>query len=224
MAAAVAVEAPAIEGTGDFTLIPYASSLLYDGRGTNKPWLLETPDPVTKITWHTWVELHPDAAARLDVKEGEILKVTSAHGSIEAPAYIYPGLRPDVVAIPMGFGHTEYGEYAKNRGANYLDLLGPATGEFVPYLGTKVTVERTRDYRKVAKTEGTTRQLGRGIAEAMPVAFAAKGLTIREAATAAGHPGHEINTESEVKALEGWREGQVGREEGEGRRLGNYRG
>ncbi|MFL5521111.1 MAG: molybdopterin-dependent oxidoreductase, partial [Gemmatimonadales bacterium] len=223
-APAVAAEAPAIEGTGDFTLVPYASSLLYDGRGTNKPWLLETPDPVTKITWHTWVELHPDAAARLDVKEGEILKVTSAHGSIEAPAYIYPGLRPDVVAIPMGFGHTEYGEYAKNRGANYLDLLGPATGEFMPYLGTRVTVERTRDYRKVTKTEGTTRQLGRGIAEAMPVAFAAKGLTIREAATAAGHPGHEINTESEVKALEGWREGQVGREEGEGRRLGNYRG
>ena len=224
VAAAVAAEAPAIEGTGDFTLVPYASSLLYDGRGTNKPWLLETPDPVTKITWHTWVELHPDAAARLDVKEGEILKVTSAHGSIEAPAYIYPGLRPDVVAIPMGFGHTEYGEYAKNRGANYLDLLGPSTGEFVPYLGTRVTVERTRDYRKVAKTEGTTRQLGRGIAEAMPVAFAAKGLTIREAARAAGHPAHEINTESEVKALEGWREGQVGREEGEGRRLGDYRG
>ena len=168
VAAAVAAEAPAIEGTGDFTLVPYASSLLYDGRGTNKPWLLETPDPVTKITWHTWVELHPDAAARLNVKEGEILKVTSAHGSIEAPAYIYPGLRPDVVAIPMGFGHTEYGEYAKNRGANYLDLLGPATGEFVPYLGTRVTVERTHDYRKVAKTEGTPRQLGRGIASAMP--------------------------------------------------------
>jgi anaerobic selenocysteine-containing dehydrogenase/Fe-S-cluster-containing dehydrogenase component len=220
----VATAAPAIEGTGEFTLVPYASSLLYDGRGTNKPWLLETPDPVTKITWHTWVELHPDAAKRLDVREGEILKVTSAHGSIEAPAYIYPGLRPDVVAIPMGFGHTEYGEYAKHRGVNYLDLLGPATGDFVPYLGTRVTVERLREYRKVAKTEGNPRQLGRGIAEAMPVAYAAKGLTIEEAAKAGGHPAHEINTESEVEALKGWRKGEVGREEGEGRRLGNYRG
>ena len=217
-------KAPTFEGSGEFTLLPYASSLLYDGRGTNKPWLLETPDPVTKITWHAWVELHPDAAARLDVREGEILRVTSAHGSVEAPAYIYPGLRPDVVAIPMGFGHAEYGEYAKDRGVNYLDLLGPTTGDVVAYVGTKVTVERTREYRKVAKTEGTTRQLGRGIAEAMPVAFAAKGLTIEEAAKAAGHPAHEINTEREVQALKGWREGQVGREEGRGRRLGNYPG
>jgi molybdopterin-containing oxidoreductase family iron-sulfur binding subunit len=225
VAGAVSVELPAIEGTGDFTLLPYASSLLYDGRGSNKPWLLETPDPVTKITWHAWVELHPEAAAKLDVKEGEILRVTSAHGSIEAPAYIYPGLRPDVVAVPMGFGHTEYGEYAKGRGANYLDLLGPASGEFMPYLGTKVTVERVpQAYRKVAKTEGNTRQLGRGIAEAMPVAFAAKGLTVEEAAKAAGHPRHEINTEAEVEALQGWRDGQVGREDGKGRRLGNYAG
>ena len=214
----------AFEGNGEFTLLPYASQLLYDGRGANKPWLLETPDPVTKITWHSWVELHPDAAARLDVREGEILRVTSPHGSVEAPAYIYPGLRPDVVAIPMGHGHTEYGDYASGRGVNYLDLLGPTTGEFASYVATKVTVERTGGWRKVAKTEGTTRQLGRGIAEAMPVAFAAQGMTVEEAAKSAGHPRHEINTERELEALKGWREGQVGRQEGQGRRLGNYAG
>ena len=28
---------------------------------------------------------------------------------IEAPAYIYAGVHPDVVAMPLGFGHTEYG-------------------------------------------------------------------------------------------------------------------
>jgi molybdopterin-containing oxidoreductase family iron-sulfur binding subunit len=220
---AVAAGAPAFEGTGDFTLLPYASSLLHDGRGTNKPWLLETPDPVTKITWHSWVELHPDAAARLNVREGEILRVSSASGSIEAPAYIYPGLRPDTVAIPMGFGHTAYGQYASGRGVNYLDLLGPATGDVMPYVGLKVTVERVPNaFRKVAKTEGNTRQLGRGIAEAMPVAYAAQGFTVEEAAKAAGHPPHEFNTERELEALDGWREGQVGRQDGEGRRLGDY--
>ena len=226
VAGAVSTELPAIEGTGDFTLVPYASSLLYDGRGTNKPWLLETPDPVTKITWHAWVELHPDAAAKLDVKEGEILRVTSAHGSIEAPAYIYPGLRPDVVAVPMGFGHTEYGEYAKDRGANYLDLLGPTTGEFVPYLGTKVTVERVpQAYRKVAKTEGTS-------PPARPRHRARRcRWRSRRGASRSRRPrrrrairGTRSTPTAEVEALQGWRDGQVGREDGKGRRLGNYAG
>jgi len=173
--AAVAPAAPALEGTGEFTLLPYASSLYFDGRGANRPWLAENPDPVTKITWQSWVELSPDAAARINVREGEILKVTSPHGSVEAAAYIYPGLRSDVIAMPLGLGHTEFGEFAKGRGVNYLDLLGPVAGPFIPYVSVKVQVERTDGYRKVAKTEGNTRQLGRGIAEAMPLAHAAKG-------------------------------------------------
>ena len=34
------------------------------------------------------------------------------------PAILYPAIRPDVIAIPFGQGHTGYGRYATNRGAN----------------------------------------------------------------------------------------------------------
>jgi molybdopterin-containing oxidoreductase family iron-sulfur binding subunit len=222
--AGVTAAAPSLEGTGEFTLLPYASPHYFDGRGANRPWLAENPDPVTKITWQSWVELSPEAAARINVREGEILKVTSPYGSVEAAAYIYPGLRSDVIAMPLGLGHTEYGEFAKGRGVNYLDLLGPVAGSFIPYVSVKVQVERTQAYRKVAKTEGTTRQLGRGIAEAMPLAYAARGMTVEQAAKAGGHAAHEINTPRELEALQGWRDGQVGRQDGEGRRLGDYIG
>ena len=37
--------------------------LLGDGRGANKPWLQELPDPVTKVCWSSWVEMHPETAA-----------------------------------------------------------------------------------------------------------------------------------------------------------------
>lgn len=222
--ATVSTAAPALEGKGELTLLPYATTQYFDGRGANRPWLAENPDPVTKITWQSWVELNPATAQRLNVREGEILKITSPHGSAEVAAYISPGLATDVVAMPLGLGHTELGQFAKGRGVNYLDLLGPVTGSFVPYVSVKVDVERTHGYRKVAKTEGTTRQLGRGIAESMPLAYAAKGMTLEQSAKAAGHPAHEINTPRELEALQGWREGQVGRQDGEGRRLGNYAG
>ena len=57
--------------------------MLHDGRGANKPWLLENADPVTKITWHSWVEVEPgDGRATLDVRDGEIVRADLAlrHG------------------------------------------------------------------------------------------------------------------------------------------------
>jgi molybdopterin-containing oxidoreductase family iron-sulfur binding subunit len=180
-AAAVRYAAPTLEGEGDFTFLPVPSSMLYDGRGANKPWLLETPDPVTKITWHSWIEVSPETARVLDVREGEILRLSSSHGSVEAPVYVYPGLRNDVVAMPLGLGHTEYGEFARGRGANALDLLGPGQGGFLPYLSTRVQVTKTRGYKKLAKTEGNPRELGRHITGLMPVAHARRGLTVPRA-------------------------------------------
>jgi anaerobic selenocysteine-containing dehydrogenase/Fe-S-cluster-containing dehydrogenase component len=196
---------PTFEGTGDFVFATYPHSLIYDGRGANKPWLLENSDPVTKITWHSWVEVHPDTAAKLDVRDGEILRITSPHGSIEAPVFVYQGIRPDVVAVPLGLGHTEYGAYARGRGVNALDLLGAPAGGFLPYISTRVSVEKTGDYKTLASIAGTPRQLGRGIAEAIPLAAAQKGMTIEQAYLAEGHGKHDINTELELEALKGWR-------------------
>jgi anaerobic selenocysteine-containing dehydrogenase/Fe-S-cluster-containing dehydrogenase component len=206
------------DGDGEFVLLPSPSPMYYDGRGANRPWLLENPDPVTKITWDSWVELHPDTAARLDVREGEIVEVRSPHGQVSAPVYIHPGLRPDVVAMPLGLGHTEFGSYAKGVGVNPLDLLGGAGGQgFLPYVSTRVSLVRTREYRKLAKTEGTPRQLGRHIVEAMPAADAAKGLTLEESLRQLGEEEHPVNTDRELEAIAGFRAAQI-----EKRKLGAY--
>src|SRR5829696_4497569 len=90
---------------GDFYLVTYLSPVLGDGRGANKPWLQELPDPVSKVLWSSWVEIHPQAAARLGIQRGDILEVKTATGSIRAPAHVYLGVRPDTVAIPLGQGH-----------------------------------------------------------------------------------------------------------------------
>ena len=198
-------------GEGSFVLSAYPTSMLYDGRGANRPWLLEMSDPVTKITWQSWVELHPDVARELNVLDGEILRVTSPYGVIEAPAFAYIGIHPGMVAIPLGLGHTEYGEYASGRGVNALDLLttkGAGTAGFLPYVSTRVTLAKTGRYQKLAQTSGNDRQLGRGIADAMTLEEARKGMTPALAEAAAGHPEHEVNTEREVEAIHGWREGQ----------------
>ncbi len=211
-AAQVGYTAPVFDGEpgeSAFWFTPVAS-VMGDGRFANRPWMLELSDPVTKITWHSWVELHPETAARLDVREGEVVQLTSPHGTIEAPVYVYQGIHPDVVAVPLGLGHTSYGDFATGRGVNALDLLdGKESRGFLPYFATRVTLTRTRRFHKVAKTEGTTRQLGRGIADAMTLDQAKKGLTPALAAREEGHEEHEVNTDREVQAIEGFRESQL---------------
>src|SRR5438874_10425184 len=69
-------------------LIVFPSIALLDGRGANKPWLQELPDPVSKITWHAWVEVHPETAAKAQLANGDILLLESAHGAVRAPVWI----------------------------------------------------------------------------------------------------------------------------------------
>jgi molybdopterin-containing oxidoreductase family iron-sulfur binding subunit len=210
---------PAFEGNGQFVFATYAHSLLHDGRGANKPWLLENSDPVTKITWHSWVELHPDTARKLDVQDGEILRLTSPHGAIEAPVFVYQGIHPDLVAVPLGLGHTEYGSYAQGRGVNALDLLGAPAGDFLPYTSTRVSLEKTGRYKALASIAGNPRQLGRGIAEAVSLEAAKKGLTIEQAYLAEQRGKDDINTEAELEAVKGWSDRQIA-----DTKHGNYKG
>ncbi|MPZ77377.1 MAG: molybdopterin-dependent oxidoreductase [Deltaproteobacteria bacterium] len=148
----------------------YPSNALYDGRGANRPWLQELPDPMTKITWGNWAEIHPQTAQKLGVTEGAVVKITSPFGTVEAPAHIYDGIRADTVALPLGEGHTAFGRYAGKRGSNPMSLISPkpgasaASSSLIP-----VQIEVTTAHETPASTAGNNRQEGRGIAEAVAI-------------------------------------------------------
>ncbi len=112
-----------------FHLHLYPSISLFDGRGANKSWLQETPDPMTTVAWQTWIEVNPHTAQRLGLQDEDIVKVISPAGEVEAIVYVYPGIREDVVAMPIGQGHERYGRYAEGRGSNPVKLLAPAADD-----------------------------------------------------------------------------------------------
>lgn len=172
--AAAPAEAASMEvGQGDFFLHVYPSPLLGTGAGGNKPWLQELADPVTKIAWQSWVEIHPNAATKLGVVNGDHLTVTTAAGSITAPAFVYLGVQPDTVAVALGRGHTAYGRYAKGIGVNPLTLLGTVEDTRSGALAlsyARASVTKTADHSQLVTTEGSARQHGRGIAQAITAA------------------------------------------------------
>lgn len=133
------------DADANFNLVVYPSLRFYDGRGANRPWLLELPDPVTKVPWGSWVEIHPTAAEELGIEQGDVVEVATAHGSLETYAYVFPGVRPDTVAIQTGLGHRAFSRYSEDIGVNPNVLLAPTvdarTGQFGTY-GQRVRVSR----------------------------------------------------------------------------------
>ena len=101
---------------------PYLSIQYHDGRGSNLPWMQELPDPASSAMWDFPVEIDPKTASNLNVVTGDWVRVESANGRLDAPAYVHPAALPGVISMAIGEGHTHYGRYASGRGANPLSF------------------------------------------------------------------------------------------------------
>jgi anaerobic selenocysteine-containing dehydrogenase len=67
-----------------------------------------------------WVELHPDDAEALEIAEGDLVRLESQRGTIEAPARL-TGIRRGTVFVPFHYGSWG-NEGASPRAANELTL------------------------------------------------------------------------------------------------------
>jgi anaerobic selenocysteine-containing dehydrogenase len=145
-----------------FYLLPYPSPNLGDGSGANRPVLQEIPDPMTTVMWNTWVEINPQTARELGVKNDDVVKISSPTAEFEAVVYEYQGIHRNVVAIPLGQGHTAFGRYAQGRGVNPKDLLAwvdNAAGGLAT-MATRVKVTPTDKSRKLARYESVEASSG----------------------------------------------------------------
>jgi anaerobic selenocysteine-containing dehydrogenase len=150
---------PVFEGASDqygYHLHIYPSIALGDGRGANKSWLQETPDPMTTVAWHTLIEINPETASELGLEDEDVVRVVSPAGEIEAVVYKYPGVARNVVAIAVGRGHENYGRFAKDVGSNPLKLIVPVTDPETGALAwgaTRVRIEKTEKRKTLARLE-----------------------------------------------------------------------
>ena len=135
-----------------YILMPFESVRHRDGRGANRPWIQEMPDPLSTVMWDSWVEMSPELAEGLGIHDGDRIRVESPTGSIEALAALDATVRPGVVCIPFGHGHKDFGRYAQGRGANVMNLIGSEQVDGTSasaWAATRVQVERIGEGRLV---------------------------------------------------------------------------
>jgi len=153
------------QGKENYSVVMYPTIQFFDGRGANRPWLQELPDPVTQTTWGGWVEMHPQTAAALDVVKGDVVRVSTDHGTIDVPVLPIGTVPEGTIALPIGQGHSAYGRYASGQPANPFALLPPETDMISGGLtmASLATIGKTGQCHNIANTDGSYFQMGRNI-------------------------------------------------------------
>ncbi len=163
---------PAGLGAGEFYLLPFAHNTLLDGRNTHLPWTQGAPDPITTVTWQTWVEINDRQAADLGFREGDIISVNNAGRSITAILYPNPALPPNVVAVPAGQGRRNGPKYAVaddvRESSNVLAMINGSLvndAGAVAWGADRVRVSATGESLRISKFEGEfgAREIGNEI-------------------------------------------------------------
>jgi MoCo/4Fe-4S cofactor protein with predicted Tat translocation signal len=140
----------------------YESVALREGRHANNPWLQELPDPVTKTTWGNYAAVAPATAKKLNVKDGDVLRLKTENGQIELPVFIQPGQEPRTISVALGYGRRQVGRAGQNVGVNAYPLIGAESGHRL-YRANNVQVEKTGRTEKVASTQTHFSMEGRPI-------------------------------------------------------------
>jgi molybdopterin-containing oxidoreductase family iron-sulfur binding subunit len=141
-AAAPAI-APALEGdgVGGLELAFARDAAVHDGRFANNAWLLELPDPVTKLTWDKAALVSPETARALGVSTEDVVTIGLADRALEAPVFVLPGHADGVVTLPLGYGRD--GSEALARGVGFSAYR--LTTRAAPFFAAHARVERIED-------------------------------------------------------------------------------
>ena len=124
----VAVKSLEVEAElGEFALVLYHKPSMLDGRHAYNPWLQELPDPISKACWDNYASLSPASAARLGVKDGDVVRLSAEGLSLSLPALIQPGQQDQTVAVALGYGRKDSERFAQvgPRWLNSRPAVGP---------------------------------------------------------------------------------------------------
>ncbi len=160
---------------GGFSLELYQKPSIRDGKFASSPWLQELPDPISKTSWDNYACVSPQTAAKLNLAEGQIVKLGKETKTLELPVMIQPGQSDNSVAVALGYGRTKAGKAGTGVGANAFPLVEFADGSF-RYQTTNLSITSTPDKVEFAKTQITDSAYERPLIEMYTLADYISGI------------------------------------------------
>lgn len=157
LATATAAVSGARKSTGNEVVLYQQVNMLTGKQGGN-PWLLELPDPVTKITWDNYAMISTAKAKELGIEyesmeyeyypDKPVIEVTANGKKLNIPVIVMPGMDASTIAIPVGYGRSE--KFSKATAGVGQNVFG-----FARFNATTRTIDYHNDVTTSAKAVDT---------------------------------------------------------------------
>jgi MoCo/4Fe-4S cofactor protein with predicted Tat translocation signal len=148
-----------------------------DGRYINNGWLLELPDPITKLTWDNAAMMSPSFARHIGVKDGDLVQIAVTDTAkdpsgkpivreVVIAALIVPGHADNSITIPLGYGRKHTGPVGEQVGFDGYLLRTSSNPHYVvadKKAVASVTVKKVAGSYALATTQEHFSIEGRGL-------------------------------------------------------------
>jgi MoCo/4Fe-4S cofactor protein with predicted Tat translocation signal len=154
---------------GKTEVVLYQNVAMGSGKQGN-PWLLEVPDPVTKITWDNFAMMSMKMADSLGVDykdsdyeyypEKPVVEITVGNKKVTLPAIVVPGMDPNTIAVAVGYGRSEAFAKATHGVGKNVYPFARLNGANIEYFND-AAVTKTAEVYKVAQQQTHSSYEGR---------------------------------------------------------------
>ena len=110
----------------------YTKPSIGDGTQSNNPWLMELPDPISRLSWDNYITISPKDAESLGLEnslnarmqlDGDTVNVTANGVTLkDVPVFIQPGQADGSLGLALGYGKKDSGKVAET-GVNAYPLF-----------------------------------------------------------------------------------------------------
>ena len=158
-AASMATSVKAASGD-NFELFVYEKVGLGNGNYSNNPWLMELPDPISKVTWDNYVTMSPIDVKKLALREmlrqdidGSIIELTANGVTVKVPVYPQPGQAPGTIGLAVGYGRkSDTMRVANGVGVNAFPMMSLINDSIQPIV-TNVSMKDTGEEHRFSATQ-----------------------------------------------------------------------
>lgn len=145
---------------GTYELVVYEKIGLGNGNQSNNPWLLELPDPISKVTWDNYITMSIPDVKKLGLNEmlrqdidGSIVDLTVNGVSVKVPVFPQPGQMEGTIGLAVGYGRTaEAMKAAFGVGVNAFPFVS-VINDTLQYVGLNATVAKAEGTHTFASTQ-----------------------------------------------------------------------
>jgi MoCo/4Fe-4S cofactor protein with predicted Tat translocation signal len=145
---------------GAFELAVYEKVGLGNGNQSNNPWLMELPDPISKVTWDNYITMAPADVKAMGLNEmlrqdiiGSIATLSINGVTVNVPVLPQPGQMPGTIGLALGYGRIGKSlKVANGVGANAFWFLN-ISNDTIQFASPSVTITKTEETHKFSATQ-----------------------------------------------------------------------